>query len=410
MPNGERTRVASVVNDASEPARSDRALWAEGPSLSPGKPGVSGGPGPSTPDSVQSDDAARRTRRGLRYLARWKVRHFTEIKRLAGCGRWLNGSAEGRVIVKMQDGVGHFSGLQSCGSVWSCPACAAKIRQGRAVELEEAIGNWLAGGGGVEFVTLTVPHGARDELQGVFDLVADGWRKGVLSGRRFRSDRVAWGVPAWVRTVEVTLGQHGWHPHIHALLFTSKPWTPRQRALRGNVLFARWSSFVHRTTGRACSRDAFRIVGGALGAGAYITKVQESDAWRLGMEFTRGDLKTGRVQSLTPFELIAPAADGEAWAMHRWWEWEQVTRGRRCMSWSQGGRQVLGLDADEPTDQELVELEVGGDEVLNIPGEVWAKVVAIVGGEAGLLAAVEEGGPGAGSRFVSLLLRPAPPP
>lgn len=306
----------------------------------------------------------------------------------------------------MHQGVAHFSGLQSCGSVWSCPACAAKIRQARAVELEAAIARWLDCGGGIEFVTLTVPHGQRDALAETFDLVMQGWRKGVISGRRFQEERRSWGIPAWVRTVEVTLGQNGWHPHMHVLLFTRRPWTGRERALRGAALFRRWSTFVERETGRSCSRDAFRIVGGALGAGAYITKVQESESWKLGMEFTRGDLKTGRRQSVTPFELIGPASAGEAWALHRWWEWEQVTRGRRCMSWSLGARQALGMDTIELSDQQLAELEIGGDEILTIPGAIYAEVVASFGGESGLLAAVEEGGAGAGSRFVSLLIRP----
>lgn len=244
----------------------------------------------------------------------------------------------------------------------------------------------------------------------MFDLVADGWRIGVLSGRHFRADRIAWGVPAWVRTVEVTYGAHGWHPHIHALLFTSKPWTPRQRALRGGALFRRWARFVERSTGRVCSRDAFKIVGGALGAGRYITKVQESEAWRLGMEFTRGDLKTGRVKSLTPFEFIAPAADGEAWALARWWEWESVTRGRRCMSWSRGARALLGLVVDEATDEDLAAAEVGGDVALEVPGHVWARVVGVAGAEAGLLAAVELGGAAAAGAYLSWVLRPVPPP
>lgn len=296
-------------------------------------------------------------------------------------------------MVKINEGVAHFSGLQSCGSVWSCPACAVKIRQARAVELEEAIRRWLAQGGGIEFVTLTVPHGQRDALADTFGLVMDGWRMGILGGRRFRDDRKAWGIAAWVRTVEVTLGANGWHPHVHALLFTAKPWTPRQRALRGGRLFVRWGAFVQRATGRVCSREAFTIVGGAQGAGAYVTKVQESESWRLGMEFTRGDLKTGRIQSVTPFELIAPASNGEAWALHRWWEWERVTRGRRCLSWSRGARQLLGLDADEPTDQELAEAEVGGDVVLVIDGHEWATLVQVPGAEAALLNRVELGQP-----------------
>lgn len=295
-------------------------------------------------------------------------------------------------MVRVNDGVAHYSGLQSCGSVWACPACAAKIRQARADELESAIDQWLARGGGVEFVTFTIPHGERDALADTFDLLADAWRKGVLGGRGFALDRRVWGIPAWVRTVEVTLGPNGWHPHIHALLFTDRPWTPRQRAMRGAALFARWSRFVHRATGQACSRQAFRIVGAAEGAGRYIAKVQESDSWRLGLELTRSDLKTGRRGSVTPFELVEAAHDGEAWALARWWEWEQVTRGRRMMTWSRGGRTTVGLLEEAPTDEELAEEEVGGELVLSLNPSSWARIAQKPGAEAGLLNAVEDGG------------------
>lgn len=250
---------------------------------------------------------------------------------------------------------------------------------------------WLARGGGVEFVTFTVPHGVGDDLGELFDLVADGWRKGLLSGRWAQEVRASWKIPAWVRTIEVTYGANGWHPHIHALLFTAKPWTGRQRAMRGARMFDRWATYVRNARGVECSRQAFRIVGGRAGAGQYMAKLQEGSRWSLGTEFTRGDLKTGRGGSCTPFELIGPAHDGEAWALRRWWEWEEVTRGRRCMSWSVGGRQVLGLD-DDRTDEELAAEEVGGEDVCSLEPEVWARVRRTPGTDAALLDAAERAG------------------
>ena len=240
-------------------------------------------------------------------------------------------------------------------------------------------------------MTLTIPHGERDSLGETFDLLADAWRVGVLGGRGFRDDRIAWGVPAWVRTVEVTLGANGWHPHIHLLLFTRKPWTGRQRALRGAALFRRWSRYVERITGAVCSSAAFKIVPGAKGAGDYVAKLQDGDASALGMEFTRGDLKTGRVKSLTPFELLPAAHAGEAWALRRWWEWESTTLGRRCMTWSRGARTYLGLNEREATDAELAEAEVGGEVVATIPGDVWARVASVAFLETQLLQAAEAG-------------------
>lgn len=339
-------------------------------------------------------------------MARWQARHFTNLKRLAGCGAWLNGSADGQVLIRLNDGVAHYSGLQTCGSVWSCPSCAAKIRQSRADELETAIESWLANGGGIEFVTLTVPHGLGDDLGQLFDLVADGWRKGLLSGRWAKGIRRSWKIPAWVRTIEVTYGKHGWHPHIHALLFTKTPWDGRQRAARGRRLFDKWADFVRKTRGVECSADAFRIVGGGAGAGAYIAKLQEGSRWSLGVEFMRGDLKTARGSSVTPFEFIAPAHDGEAWALHRWWEWEEVTRGRRCMSWSVGARKVLGLVEDEQTDDELAAEEIGGTIVCGLTGEAWARVRRTPGTDAALLDAAERSGALGVGRFLADLDEP----
>lgn len=406
-------------------------------------------------------------------MARHKVRRFTQLKRFAGCGAWLNGSANGQVLVKKTpEGRGFFSGLQSCGSVWACPVCAAKIRQARADELEGANAAWLAAGHGIEMITLTIPHRRRFDAEGVpvdlpleesFDRVAEAWRSGVLAGEEWagawrtgRDDvrpdwaerapmrmvedkrraavelravfavagveapaiqRPAWfrpgqvqrfGISAWVRTIEVTYGQHGWHPHMHVLLYTDKPWTPRQRAIRGRAIFHRWAAYVEATGGGRCSLSAFKIVGGGQGAARYLLKLQEGSKWSLAMEMSRADIKTGKAGSVMPFQFVGPASDGEAWALHRWWEWEQVTSGRRCMTWSGGGRRVVGLLEDEPTDQELAEAEVEGIEVCAIDGQLWAQLLRSPGADSAILDAVErDGAPGVG-RIVADVLRGPP--
>lgn len=401
MPNVQRTPGQTPVNDfpeSQDPAANEPCIIGGYPAADLG--GWSAGSG--SVESLSEDGERRSASRSRRYLARWRLRHFTQFKRFAGCGKWLNGSADGQVMIRIQEGTAHYSGLQSCGSVWSCPACAAKIRQHRADELEHAIDGWLAQGGGVEFVTLTVPHTLTDDLSTTFDRVAEGWRLGVVAGRWFRGVRTTFGIEGYCRTVEVTYGRNGWHPHIHALLFTRRPLSGRGRAGLGALMFRRWARWVERAGGGTCSPSAFRIVGGAQGAGAYLVKVQDRSGQvkRLGMEFTRGDLKTGRISSLTPFELIGPAHDGEAWALARWWEWEAVTKGRRCLTWSRGCRQLLGLNADEPTDEELAEVEIGGDLVLVLHPDTWRRVVGEAGAESGLLRATEAGGLAAAGAFL----------
>jgi hypothetical protein len=347
------------------------------------------------------------------------MRHFTKVQRFEGCGKWLNGAAEGTVIVKKSaDGIAGLSGLQRCGSVWSCPACAARIRQHRGDELEATVASWIARGGGIEFVTLTLDHGLGDELETLFTTVSEGWRQGVISGRSWAGcedgctvehrkgdclgTKRRYGIAAWHRTVEVTHGANGWHPHLHVLLFTDRPLTGRRRALLGARIFARWAVWAAKK-GHRVSRAAFKIVPGAKGAGAYVTKLQ--DGRGLASEFTRADMKQGRNGSRAPFELIEPAFDGEADALRLWWEWEASTAGRRCMTWSVGGRDAVGLPEVEVTDQEIVDEDQGGEVVLVLTAVAWRAVAAVPAGDARLLASVERGD---GARYLGQLLRAGP--
>lgn len=262
------------------------------------------------------------------------------------------------------------------------------IRQERSAELEQAIDAWLAKGGGIEFVTLTVPHSRRTPLAGTFELVAEGWRVGVLGGRRFADDRLAFGISAWVRTVEVTYGANGWHPHVHALLFTARPLSGRRRAFLADRLFERWAGWVMRSGGGVCNRAAFKMVPGSKGAGQYLAKMQDGSNRSLSQELTRADLKEGREKSMTPFELIDAAFAGDDHALSLWHEWEHVTSGKRCQTWSKGARDLLGLDA-ERTDQEIVDDDDQGENVAELPTWLWARVVARRGGESDLLRAAE---------------------
>src|SRR5664279_1636637 len=52
----------------------------------------------------------------------------------------------------------HFQNLQTCGSVWVCPCCAAKISERRKNELKAAVISHESTGGKVYLLTLTLPH------------------------------------------------------------------------------------------------------------------------------------------------------------------------------------------------------------------------------------------------------------
>jgi hypothetical protein len=55
-----------------------------------------------------------------------------------------------------------YAGLETCGTVWLCPVCPAKIHHHRAAELREALTAWKPGGHCASLVTITVPHDLDD--------------------------------------------------------------------------------------------------------------------------------------------------------------------------------------------------------------------------------------------------------
>ena len=69
-----------------------------------------------------------------------------------------NQGSEGVGVWKCEKhGTAHYSGLQTCGSVWSCPICAAKITERRRLEVQDAINQHRQAGGEVQLLTLTTP-------------------------------------------------------------------------------------------------------------------------------------------------------------------------------------------------------------------------------------------------------------
>jgi hypothetical protein len=64
-----------------------------------------------------------------------------------------------RVEIRMNDGSAYYCGLETCGNVWLCPVCSAKIHLAparvarRADELRGALSAWEAKGHAASLVT-----------------------------------------------------------------------------------------------------------------------------------------------------------------------------------------------------------------------------------------------------------------
>jgi hypothetical protein len=222
-------------------------------------------------------------------------------KRLRGCLR-VNHAEQVELKHSPARKTAWYCGLVTCGSVWMCPICAAKVSERRRVELGQALAAWKKQGGSTWLSTLTFSHQPHENLVELKAKLADALRR-FQGGAAAKNDKDQFGVVGQVRALEVTHGGNGWHPHIHQLLFVTADDTPENRDKLRASMFKRWR--------RACERSGLGVpsekhgvrVDGGNNAGAYIAK------WGLESELTKHVVKEGRGKSRTPMAILGDFLD-----------------------------------------------------------------------------------------------------
>jgi hypothetical protein len=335
-------------------------------------------------------DIVRGQRRARRRLLRDVLWHRSSLDRCRKCGRLPIGDG---VSVVDNGGVSHYRGLASCGSIWACPVCSAKIRNARAQEIADAAANWHRAGNSVLMVTFTAPHDLGMPLADLLPVIAKSF-SAVIAGRPWLRLKQRVPVVGTIRSVEITHGPHGWHPHLHVLVFIEGQADAAQLAALGIHVRSKWRKFIVKAGYRAPSElhgVKIDVCTSAAEAGLYIAKTQ--DGRSPGNELARADLKSGKAGHCTPFELLGEVADtGDLAVLPLWLEYERATRGHQCITWSKGLRRLLLGVEPERSDEEVAAEEVGGDLVMEISRPAWRAITRNLGLETRLLEAFERGG------------------
>jgi hypothetical protein len=313
----------------------------------------------------------------------------TRTKRLCRCGRTLQRDRD-YVAVRHDGKSSGFAGLQTCGSVWICPVCNAKIMSRRALEIGSAVALAHRSGFHVAFVTLTMRHYLGQALEMLWGALSYAWNA-VTAGKPWGKIKARFGIVGFLRVVEVTVGRNGWHVHVHALVFLDPakmpedaPDTPDVVALQ-EALFTRWSNALQRKGLDAPlikAQDARLLDGPADEAlSRYLTKAQDHGTVthrKIGLELTSSQSKKARTQfsTRTPWELLDEwFGDGLADSAELWWEFEKASHKKRQLTWSRGLRELLGLVA-EKTDEEIAAEELGSKahDLVHITKDGWHQV------------------------------------
>lgn len=330
-------------------------------------------------------------------------------KRQRSCMTRPLGSTVGIRLSALGAGV---AGVMRCAKVM-CPACGPRIAAERRDEIERAVNAHRARGGTVLFLTLTLRHSRSDTLESLVRARSAAWRA-ATGGRGWLRDRRRFGVVGFIRALEEKQSiRHGWHAHVHVLVFIDA--SPGSAAVRHAVadllpaMFTRWAAAAVKSGLRApllvgqeahevTGEDAGRLMGDyfAKQAAAHGTDSAESMSWELTNQNgkSRGD-------SFTPGELLDLASMGDDTCAGWWAEYEQGMKGQQTLTWSRGLRELLELEA-ERSDEEIAEDEAGDveDTVISMTSRSWWKVARTPGARFELLRLVVAEGPPAALAYL----------
>jgi hypothetical protein len=257
-----------------------------------------------------------------------------------------------------------FGNLQTCGSVWHCPVCAAKISERRASEVMIAFNYFKSDSRHViSFVTRTVPHTYADSLEKILKQFRNA-EKRLKADRNYQSLLKTYGVVGSIKVFEITVGLNGWHLHIHEILFSFLD-TPIQGfyASLQELMYPYWSNAaVYAGFDEPSKANGLQVQNGDFAA-EYIAKFgkEPNGSWDVSKELTKQHIKKSR-SGFSPFDLLRlyrdlPLSDTLSIIQ----EYGQVMHGQKQLIWSRGLKNLIQLD--EKTDDEIAK-EIEAEAVL----------------------------------------------
>lgn len=288
-----------------------------------------------------------------RFALQAAARELLPENRISDCLRKpIPGSSAVEIWHSTEHQRAHFKRLMTCGGVWSCPVCASRITEVRRVELQAALDQ---GKYAPVLETFTVRHSVDDDLAGLLDGLLDGYRQ-YTRNRGFKRLIAGYGVVGAARTLEVTYGENGWHPHLHVLRWFRTPLVDSDQYLRDVKLH--WLESVGRAGLDASWEHGADVKDGWRWMAEYVAKWGREPVWTLDYEIAKGNVKLGRQGGRTPFQLLADYMSGDEQAGRLYQEYVKAFKGKAQLRWSPGMRDAFGLGAAASD----VEIAAGGDE------------------------------------------------
>lgn len=318
--------------------------------------------------------------------------------RTCTCTRFRTGFTA-QVVKSKTNGKAFFNGLMSCANSRTCPVCSAKISERKANEMRQAFNIAIAEKLNISLLTFTAPHNSGDKLVdlklGISKALELFWTG--ATAKRFKEK---YGIIGHVRSFEIRHGKNGWHPHFHIIIFSKNelPFTLRdskrklklEQSLEWLKILERWQSCCVRADLNSPNMYGMDIQNGK-GASEYISKFGSDDeilatktgkkiTWDMADEMTKGNVKTGRKGSSSPWDLLALSIDGETEQIKNenkilFLFYARAMQGVNLIRWSRGLRKYFDLSKDV-SDEEIIKQELDRADLLcHITPEEWSFII-----------------------------------
>ncbi len=198
-----------------------------------------------------------------------------------------------------------------------------------------------------------------------------------------------------VRSLEVTHGINGWHPHVHEVLFMDNYDLIGDKGARArDELTKAWvASLLKAGLGDNSKLNDMLNIAWDIRGGDYVSDYINKfgreplniNGWTISHEVTKANSKSGRVAKMkigneyhyTPFQLLNYSLEGDKQAGQLFKEFSAAFEGKRMNYWTNGLKDWFGLhdkdDADlaeEPDTEQITE-----DFVLRLSTDEWSLIL-----------------------------------
>lgn len=325
--------------------------------------------------------------------------------RTAKCKFIQRGSDYVSVYIAPEHGAAFYTGLVTCGSVWTCPICAAKVQERRRDEISKAIDWCYDSGYQPVMVTLTFPHQSWQKLGGLLEQQAKALQR-LRAGQPWDRFKKLIDFQGLIRALELTHGASGWHPHTHELWFVKKDADAED--MRKEIT-KRWESACIRagllSPNNVTDFRKYAVnVKGNCSNSDYLAKQDDSKNWGVDREIAKASTKAGKEKGRHPFGLLARAADGDRRSGRLFLIYSIAMKGRRQLFWSVGLKDRIGLH--DKSDEILAEESTEAADLLGmLSPEDW-RAVRTAEARAQVLRVAEQGGWKAVQKLLASLCEP----